>query len=123
MPRSSGSAFAIGSVSTVIVASFRFGELAAAPLKTVAAARTTASSAEPKVSRFIVCVLSFAGSGILCLHERRVSLRSRDLLALDLAVHVSAELHELRQLLRRDLVAGAGQIDRDDLLDLRRRMR
>ena len=42
------------------------------------------------------------------------------LLALDQAVDVRAEIHELRQLLRRKLVARPRQIDADDLLDLRR---
>src|SRR5581483_10577455 len=45
------------------------------------------------------------------------------LLALDQPVDVRAQPRELGQLLGRDLVAGPGQVDRDHLLDLGRRVR
>src|SRR5262249_49360237 len=59
-----------------------------------------------------------------CSTCRNSRLRVLDvLLALDQPVDVRAEPGELRQLLRRDLIAGPGKTDRNHLLDLGRRVR
>ena len=49
--------------------------------------------------------------------------RRRDLVALDQPVDVRAQVREVGQLLGRDLVSHGRQLDRHDLLDLRRRVR
>src|SRR5262245_41303052 len=90
-----------------------------------------------EVARHVGCDYGTSGVGLLdsCPTRRNNSFRlgSLDcrggndaldvLLALDQPVDVRAELREVRQRLRRDLVTGPREADRDQLLDLGRRMR
>src|SRR5919108_3051907 len=55
--------------------------------------------------------------------RNKLGLGLDGLLPLDQAIHVAAQVGELRQLLRCDLVTGEWQIDGDDLLHPRRSMR
>src|SRR5438093_526367 len=110
MPRSSGNPLAIGSVSRLMVVSFvRPGELAADPPYS-----TSASADRTETPKSLCLILSS-----LC---GRFSCRYREL-PLDQAVDVSAQLHELGQLLCRDLIARSGEVDRHDLLHFGGRMR
>src|SRR4029453_6283008 len=142
MPRSIGRAFAMGSVSPVIVASARLCALEARPPKSVSATRRAAATASSRaravrfrVRLMVPSVLSVA-SGARLSHllseglNRRSSMwnvgsdhlgrlgRQRSELAPDQAVHVTAQVREVRELLRLDLVARPGEVDRDDLLHL-----
>src|SRR5690349_20468051 len=107
MPRSSGSAFEIGSVSTVTVvrACERTGCAVAAPPAAVIATIAHAAAPSARTRR----PLRPAILGLPCRLLRRGRSGLRDgLLPFDLAVHVAAELRELGQLLRGQLVARAG---------------
>src|ERR1051326_7760443 len=106
MPRSSGSPFAIGSVSRLIVVSFVCpGAPAAAPPKS-----RTHSNATPRT--FPLSLSSF-----------HFSYWDRRQLALDQPVHVPPQVHELGQLLGRDLIARPTEVDVHDLLHFGRGMR
>src|SRR5262245_41334239 len=109
-PRSSGSAFAMFSVSRLIVASFLPGELAADPPKSTA----------PANAETIVATNSLLLIAVLPLD--RFSYGNREL-PLDQPVDVPTQVHELRQLLRGDLSARPAQVDLHDLLHFRGRMR
>src|SRR5436853_4960100 len=136
IPRSSGSPFAIGSVSTVTV-TLSFVRLAAAPANsasTTTAADSAAASvlidamwSNPPLSVLrgdypcVACiglgqcltrrntVLRFGMHGGEGLHRLEVS--SGRPFPLDQAVDVGAEAGEFGQLLRRDLVPRRGQVD------------
>src|SRR5215210_3124222 len=139
IPRSSGSPFEIGSVSTVIVVSFvdraAPGALAAVMPSTTIAASVAAPNApsalrpRPKRPTRFISVLSRGLPGGPVLRGKSTALHALlnggrlRLLTLDQPVDVPAERRELRELLRRDLVAGRREPHRDDLLHLRRRVR
>src|SRR4051812_29496845 len=111
MPRSSGSPFAIGSVSTVTVVSFLLPvELAAEPPNSTAHASTET----------VVTANSLLVIAVLLLGP--FSRRNRQL-PLDQPVHVRAQVHELGQLLRGDLVARPAEVDPHDLLHFGGRVR
>src|SRR5829696_8297526 len=78
------------------------------------------------VVSIVVIPTSFGSRCSLAHRRRRGLLRSRvpglDLLALDLPVHVRAQVREVRELFRRDLVTRPRQVDPDDLLHLRGRV-
>src|SRR4051812_49150317 len=108
-PRSSGSAFAMLSVRRLIVASVLSDELDAEPPKSNAAA-SAVSTAAPN-SLLLMPVLPFG----------RFSYRNRQL-PLDQPVDVPAQLQELGQLLRGNLIARLAEVDLHDLLHFRGRM-
>src|ERR1044071_6572979 len=90
-------------MSRLIVASVRLGALEAEPPKSntdISAVRIAAPT-----NRLVIPVLP----------SYRISHRDRQL-PLDQPVHVPAQVHELGQLLRRDLIARALEVDLHDLL-------
>src|SRR3954454_948840 len=108
-PRSTGSAFAMLSVRRLIVASVLSDELDAEPPNSNAAA-SAVSTVAPN-SLLLIEVLPFG----------RVSYRNRQL-PLDQPVDVTAQLQELGQLLRGDLIARPAEVDLHDLLHFGGRM-
>ena len=139
MPRSSGRAFAIGSVLTVIVTVACAPAPARSPRWPPKATTTASSARRPRargaslpgrpcafvrhlLSSSIVTIVRVPTVSVSRLGARRAAGVGL-LLSLDQAVDVRAQVRELRQLLRRDLVARVRQRDRDDLLHLGRRVR
>src|SRR3954451_10016190 len=138
-PRSSGNPFAIDSVLSSIVASFRSclpGALAAEPPNSVSAPAASAivtpkslARGRRRTSPFMSrssCRRSLGANDYALLLPRMptgASLGGGDLLPLDEPRDVAAQLREFGQLLRRDLVARARKRHRHDLLHLRRRVR
>src|SRR5215217_2250796 len=110
IPRSSGRAFAMFSVRRLIVASVLSDELEAEPPKSSVAARAARSVA----TNSLLLILSFLSV--------RFSYRNRQL-PLDQPVDVPAQVQELGQLFRCDLIARTTKVDPDDLLYFRGRMR
>src|SRR3954452_12414361 len=108
-PKSSGSAFAMLSERTLIVASVLSDELEAEPPKSNAAASAVSTVAQNGL--LLMPVLPFV----------RFSYRNRQL-PLDQPVDVPAQLQELGQLLRGDLIARPAEVDLHDLLHFRGRM-
>src|SRR5512133_325157 len=109
-PRSSGSAFAMLRVRTLIVTSVLSDELDAEPPKSNAA-ESAARVVAPN-SLLLIPVLPFD----------RFSYRNRQL-PLDQPVDMPAQLQELGQLLRGDLIARPAEVDLHDLLHFGGRMR
>src|SRR6266511_474122 len=111
MPRSSGKPFAIGSVSRLIVVSLVLpGALAAEPPNN--STDTSADRIAVAKNRRLIPVLP----------PDRFSCGYRQL-PLDQPVDVPAQVHELGQLFRRDLISRPIEVDLHDLLHFRWRVR
>src|SRR6266542_3066552 len=111
MPRSSGNPFAIGSVSRLIVVSVVLpGALAAEPPNN----STDTSADSIAVTKYLRLIPVLPPDRFSCWYRQ---------LPLDQPVDVPAQVHELGQLLRRDLIARAVEVDRHDLLHFRWRVR